>query len=81
MAAIDTLDDGPAVDGFAVTPSDTVDFPRSARALYVGTAGDVALVTLRGNTLTYVDVKGYIFQGCNRVMSTGTTAANIVGVY
>lgn len=73
---------GPGDDAFTVTPSDTVDFTIMARALYVGTTGDVTLITRGGTTLKFAAVPagGIIPVRCSRVMSTGTTASNIVGI-
>ena len=72
---------GPGDDAFTVTPSDTVDFTVMARALYVGTTGNVVVVTRGGTTLTFSSVPaGMIIPiRCSRVNSTNTTASNIVG--
>ena len=40
----------PGVYSFAVTPSDTVNFPSIPRAFYVGVTGDVVLVNTDGTT-------------------------------
>lgn len=73
---------GPGDDAFAVTPSDTVDFTVMARALYVGTTGDVKLITRGGTTVTFTAVPAgaLIPVRCSRVMATGTTASTIVGI-
>jgi len=73
---------GPGDDAFTVTPSDTVDFLVMARALYVGTTGDVTLVTRGGTTLKFAAVPagGIIPVRCSRVNATATTASNIVGI-
>lgn len=64
----------------AVTASDTVfvDFI----GLYVGGAGDVAVVTAKGDTVTLkaVPVGTTIWLHVVKVMATGTTATNIVGL-
>jgi hypothetical protein len=73
---------GPAADGFAVTSSDTVPFAIAARSLYVGGAGNVTLITLKGTTLlfTAVPARTLLPISCTQVMATGTTATNMVGL-
>jgi len=73
---------GPAFDGFAVTPSDSVNFATDAKALYVGGAGNIVVVTPRGTVLTFVGVPvGAILPVCaRRINSTNTTATNIIGL-
>lgn len=72
---------GPGDDAFAVTPSDSTAFTIMARALYVGTTGDVTLITRGGTTLTFTAVPAgaIIPVRCSQVKTTGTTASNIVG--
>ena len=69
-----------ARDGFAVTASDSTDFTTNARYLYVGTGGNVVVVTTKGSVLTYKNVPsgGYIYMECKRVNSSNTTATDIV---
>ncbi|WP_018265549.1 spike base protein, RCAP_Rcc01079 family [Methylosinus sp. LW4] len=62
----------------AVTPSDTVDLEFVTQSLYVGGAGNVAVVSIDGDTVTYVSNGGYIIGEFTRVLSTGTTATNII---
>lgn len=68
-----------AGDGFAITKSDTTVF--CAIALYVGTTGDVALVTSRDTTLTFIGVPaGTVLPiRCKKVLAA-TTASNILGL-
>ena len=70
-------------DGTAVTKSDTARLPRAAAALYVGGTGAVAVNTLGNNLVTFAAVPaGAIIPiECTHVMSTGTTATNIVALY
>lgn len=66
---------------FAVTPSNTVDFTYVARQLYVGTAGDVTVVTEDGAVVLFKSVPEGSTIGpffVKRVNATGTTASNIV---
>lgn len=65
----------------AVTPSDTTVV--KYRALYVGTTGDVAVVPMGGSSaVTFVGVPaGAILPiAVSKVMSTSTTASDIVGL-
>jgi hypothetical protein len=72
----------PAFDGAAVTPSDTVDMAKPARALWLGTAGTVVLDTLAGTTLTVVGASaGVLPIACKRVRATGTTATLILALF
>lgn len=68
----------------AVTPVDTADLSISpCRALWIGVAGDVALIA-EGDTdavtLTAVEA-GLLPVRAKRVLSTGTTATDIVALY
>ena len=67
---------------FAITPHDTTKFARSARAIYVGTTGNVALVHKDGTTCVWPSVPagGYILCESVRVNATLTTASNLVGI-
>lgn len=81
----------------AVTPSDTKDVtnstgdaaPNYAKALYVGVTGDVAIVAAgdngnsgNGTSVTFKAVPvGWFPIQVRRIMATGTTATNIVGLY
>lgn len=73
---------GPASDAFAVTPSNSTSFSQgTARGLYIGTTGDVSVVTPSGVTVVFTAVPvGWFPVNCTRVNVTGTTAANIVGL-
>lgn len=66
-------------DAFAVTPDDSTQI--RASSLYVGVAGNVAVVTEDGSTVTFVGVPaGAILPiRCTKVRSTSTTASSIVG--
>lgn len=75
-----------AVDAIAITKSDATEYVPTASgyldALYIGGAGDVAVMTAAGNTVTFAGaVAGSIIPiQCQKVMSTNTTATNIVGL-
>ncbi len=72
----------PADNAVSVTPNDGADIPIRARALYIGGAGNVSLVTLGGSTVTFVGLAaGSILPVTTaRVLATGTTATNIVAM-
>jgi hypothetical protein len=80
MAKAPLYSPGPSPESFAVTKSDSTNFGVESRYLYVGTSGDVVIVTRGGNTITYKNVPsgGYIWASCIRVNSTNTTATDIV---
>jgi hypothetical protein len=73
----------PHVDGAAVTPSDSVDLEYWATSLWVGTGGDVSLVTPYGTTLLFGSVpSGTLLPfAAKRVNATDTTASGIVAGY
>ena len=87
MPATDRTGDGlgaPAVNGFAVTPSDSADFAFATRAIYVGGAGTVVAVLFpSGAVLTFVGATaGSILPvRASRVNSTGTTATSLLGLF
>ena len=75
----------PAENAFAITPSDTVDFVYDdgavvPRSLYIGTPGNLSVVTLGGETITFANVSGILPIMVRRVL-LATTASDIVGIY
>lgn len=66
----------------AVTASDSVNLD-AISTLYVGGAGDVAIVTENDNTVTLSSVPAgtFIPIAVKRVNSTNTTATNIVALW
>jgi sialic acid synthase SpsE len=72
---------GTPVVTFAITPSDVLDLQQDIRALYIGVSGNVAVVDKFGNSRTYVGLAAGTWQPIHarRVLSTGTTATNLVG--
>lgn len=73
----------PAQYAAAVTKSDTVSFTQTARALYIGGAGNIAAVMPDGSVVNFIGLAaGTILPiRCTRVNSTDTTATNIVALY
>jgi len=73
--------DGPYTHAAAVTPSDTVDLVSVSRALYIGTAGTLIVITADGDTVTF----GAVTAGTllpirvSRVKVSG--ASNIVALW
>jgi hypothetical protein len=77
-----STDTAPAYRGAAVTKSDATILPQT-RALYVGVTGDVAVIFAGDTaavTLKAVPV-GILPVQVTKVMSTGTTATDIVALY
>jgi hypothetical protein len=74
---------GPIENGFSVTPSDGSDQPQVSRAIWVGGAGNLSVVTRGGDTITFVGVPSgtLIPIRAKRIRSTGTTATSIVALY
>ena len=74
--------DGPAVDGFAIAPSDGTPLAETTRALYVGGTGDLTLVLAGGTELAFANVPAgaLLPVRATAVKATGTTATNLVGL-
>lgn len=73
----------PSAHFFAVTPSDTADLAVPARALYVGTGGDVTIRGLGSATailFSNVPDASLLPIRVSRVMATGTDAEGIVAL-
>ena len=86
MAANPFTSSGGNLSGFSmdimpVTPSDSNDIVAGGAALAIvckGAAGDVAFVTVAGNTRIYpIDLGEVVPAGITRVLATGTTATGI----
>ncbi len=73
----------PATAGAAVSVSDSVNMANPSRAIYVGTTGNVSLLTTGGSSLVFVAVPaGFILPVRTvRVNSTNTNASNMVALY
>jgi len=74
--------DSPAYNAATITPADS-DLSTDLRAFYVGSAGDVAIETTGGDSVTFSNVPtgAIIPVRCRQLKSTGTTATSIVGLY
>lgn len=75
--------DSPAEHGAAVTPNDSTDLATTARALWIGGAGNVAVTTAGGSSITLTGAAAgtIIPVRVSRVLSTGTTATAIVALW
>lgn len=71
-----------ANDFFPITPDDSNDLPFVSLAIYVGTAGDVVVTSMHGNTSTFKNVQaGTVLDvRATRVWATGTTASDLVNM-
>jgi hypothetical protein len=68
-------------DFFAVTPG-TATLRETTRGIYVGTAGDLEVVNMRGETVVFANVPdGSLLPiRANKVLATNTTADDIVAL-
>jgi hypothetical protein len=65
-----------------VTPSDTVNLTYPS-VIYVGTAGNVRVMTAEGDTVTFVGLAAGAVVPVQviRVYATSTTASNLIAIY
>jgi len=73
----------PSSNYFAITPSDNVELPTATKAIYVGQAGDVSVVPLRGSAAVVfrnLQAGSILDVRTQMVKAFGTTAANLVGL-
>lgn len=70
----------PASNAAVVTPSDADDLAFASRYIFVGSAGNLALTTVGGQTLTLVGIlAGTILPiRAKKILSTGTTPAMVI---
>ena len=70
----------PALGSYVVTPSDDADLPEAIRAVTIGTAGTLAWRGTDGESyVTATLPPGTYALGADRILATGTTAADITG--
>lgn len=79
----DASQSSPAIQWKAVTPSDSTVLAAGCRGLFVGTAGNVAVTGADGTSVTFLNVANgtKLDLGPVKVLSTGTTASNILALY
>ncbi len=68
----------PPERALAVSPNDSDDLPYVSRAIYVGTAGSLRVLTLENDDVTYTNFVGTKVLRVKRVFATGTSATDIV---
>lgn len=61
-----------------ISPSDSTDLPFVTRAIYVGTQGDLRVLTHNGQDVIYKDLIGTKVIRVARVFATGTTAGALI---
>ena len=73
----------PATNAFDISPSDSVNFAYATRWIWVGGAGDVTLVTIGGEVVTFTAIAAgtRLDVRASRVNLTGTDATLLVGMY
>lgn len=65
----------------SITPNDSADLTDAVSAVYVGTTGTLKVDTASGETVTFQSVPVGIFPvAVKKVYSTGTSAANLIGL-
>ena len=71
-----------AEKGMTVTPSDTTDLGATS-AIYIGGTGDLAVEFVSGDQVVFTTVQGgsVLAIRVSKVLSTNTTATNIVALY
>lgn len=75
--------DSVAESGFDITPNDGEDLPKATRSVYVGTGGDLTCILVADSSaVTFKNVVGgsILPIRVQRVLSNGTSAADIVGL-
>ena len=67
----------------AITPDDDTDLDPPARALFVGTGGNVVVHNMEGESVTITNVPDGVIFPCwvKRVLDTDTTADDIIAIY
>lgn len=72
-----------ATTAVVITPSDSTDLAIGfTRAIFVGGTGDLSVIMLDGQTITFPSVAaGSMLPLCvSRIRATGTTATNIIAL-
>lgn len=67
-------------DYATVTPSDSADLPFRCRVVWCGTAGNIAIQNLAGQSVVIPNVPAsqWVQLRTNRILNTGTSAGSIV---
>lgn len=73
----------PAEDCFPIEPSDVAALPQATKAIYIGQGGDVRLLAVRSaQPVTFANLApgSMLDVRASRIMMTGTTAADLIGL-
>jgi hypothetical protein len=72
----------PARRAVAITPSDADELPFVTRWIYVGTAGNLTVVLVDGDQVTFSNVPAgsWMYLMARQVRATATTAANLIAM-
>ncbi len=73
----------PASRCFTITPDDNADLAHATKAIYIGTAGDLAVIPLRGSEAVVfrnLPAGGLLDVRAKAVHATGTTASDLVAL-
>lgn len=75
--------DSPIQNGAQITPNDTSDLIAVSRAIFVGTGGDLSIVTVGGDTLTFRSLAAgsLLPVRASRVLASNTTASDLLGLW
>jgi len=74
--------EGPASDGFMITPNNSLVFDQPPRSIYVGVAGNVCIGTLSSNTvLTFQVPAGAVLPIRAGIVFANTTANGLIGLF
>ena len=73
--------ESPGYDGKNLTPDDATDLAHVTRAVWVGVVGDIDVILASGETVNFKNASGWMPLRIKRLNETGTTAADIVGVW
>lgn len=74
--------DSPALHAVAVSPSDGATLAYVSRALWIGTAGNIAVDMQGGETnVIFTNISGWLPGRVTKVYNTGTTASGITAVW
>lgn len=69
--------------GVSITPNDGADLAKMTDGLFIGAAGNLAVVMQDGSSVTFTGLAAGVAHrlAVKRVLATGTTATGIVGLY
>ena len=73
----------PARQAFTITPDDGADMPRAAKAIYVGSDGDIVLRAVHSDddvTFRNVAAGSILAVRVRAVRASGTTATDLIGL-